>query len=115
MSEVLSCRKCGSAFPRTSKMGRVPTMCPSCRKDKPKRKSIYVERPSRENQPHPPLSRPGDEPIRHPFFPSAKPTVELGSCDRCWYMADYGCRMCKRVDGGTCEFFADHKIWKPRR
>lgn len=113
MSESLTCRKCGSAFQRTSRMGRVPTMCPSCRRDKPK--SLYVERESAKNQPHPPLSRPGDEPIRHPFFPSAKPTVELGSCDRCWYRSDDGCRMCKRGDMGTCEFFSDHEVWKPRR
>lgn len=115
MSEVLTCRKCGKEFQRTSSMGRVPTMCPSCRKDKPKSKAMYVEREPRKGQPHPPLSRPCDEPKRHPFFPSAKPTVDLGSCDRCWYMADYGCRMCKRGDLGTCEFYADHEIWKPRR
>lgn len=115
MSEVLTCRKCGGAFHRTSSIGRVPTMCPSCRKDKPKGKALYVERESRKGQPHPPLIRPRDEPKQHPVLPYAKPTVDLGSCDSCWYMSDYGCRMCKRGDIGTCEFFADHEVWEPRR
>ena len=116
MSEVLTCRKCGESFHRTSRTGRIPTMCQSCRRDKPAaKKPLYVERESEKGKPHPPLSKPFDEPIKHPFFPSAKPTVDLGSCDRCWYMSEEGCRMCKRGDMGTCEFYADHEIWKPRR